>query len=227
MHQTSDFRPHALEDFVRQAASLTRQLEPDPKRALPEPEAMARPGDYDLGIYDPEFEGKQAEHWIDLASQVEAELASCGKQAKAKYVSSQGAAYGETAWELFADSRGFVGELEETAGYIGGSLVLLDRNDESKRRMGYWAELGRELSGLGGKQQIQSLAGHAQERTEWQMGAKPGPTGVFPIVVENRVAGKAGQPVARRHQRPGRAPKALLSGRQPGKTGCRRDIKPG
>jgi PmbA protein len=190
MHQTSDLRPEALQDFVGKAAKLTKELEPDPKRGLPGLEYMAQPPGPELSIYDAGFEQVDARHWIGLAQEVDQALARRGDQDEAEMVSSQGAAYGETSWELLADSRGFVGGQKETAGYVGGGMVFLDKHDQSKRRSGYWTELSRRISGLGSQEQIELIAQNSVERARWQMGAKPGPTGKFPIVVENRVAGK-------------------------------------
>ena len=188
-HQTSDLRMDELRRFVEQAVKLTRLLEPDPQRGLPESRYVAIPPAPDLKLYDEALAQTPAQHWIDLAQRSEAAVNQRAAQEKAPLVSSQGGAYGESAWELLASSNGFVGELEESVGYVVCSVAFLDPQDKAKRRQGWRAGLNRQAKGLGSPGQLTELADDAVSRALWGMGARPGPTGRFPIVVENRVAG--------------------------------------
>jgi PmbA protein len=52
-HDTNDLREASLRAFVRDAVALTRALEPDPQRKLPDPALFARGGADALDLVDP------------------------------------------------------------------------------------------------------------------------------------------------------------------------------
>ena len=194
VHQTGDLRPDELERFVERAVKLTRLLEPDPERGLPEPRYVAQSPGPDLELYDSPLAQAPAQLWIDMARAAEGMLKQRASRESASLVSTQGGAYGESSWELLASSQGFMDEMQESVGYVMSSVAFLDLDDPSKRRQGWWAQLDRKLNGLGSEEQLEQLAERTVRRALDQMGASPGPTGSYPVVVENRVAGSmAGQ----------------------------------
>jgi PmbA protein len=189
VHHTNDLRPEELRRFSKKAVKLTRVMEPDPDRALPGKDLVAIAPGPELNLFDEAMAQAPARHWIDMARAAEREINRRANEEEANLVSSQGGAYGESSWDLLMASNGFSGEMTESMGYVMGNAVFLDHEDQSKRRQGWWASLSRELKDLGSDEQLAELADNAVSRALWQMGAKPGPTGRFPIVVENRCAG--------------------------------------
>jgi len=188
VHVTSDLRPQALKDFVSGAAALTMALEPDPQRGLPDPARYPTGPPPELDLFDPELSRATAEQWASLASHMEAEAARAAEKAGPPSVSVAGGAYGETAWGYLADSAGFSGELLETGCFAGCSVVFMDPRQDGKRRTGWWWEGGRELAPLLEEARLGSMAAEAVRRGLSELGAKPGPSGQFPLVVENQAA---------------------------------------
>jgi PmbA protein len=188
VHTTSDLRPQGLAGFVADAAELTRALEPDPLRSLPDPARYPHSPPPELKIHDPNLEQASAEYWADQATQMEAACARAAADAGPEVVSVTGGAYGESAFGYLADSNGFHGVLEETGGFAGCSVVFMDPEQEGKRRMGWWWEGSRHLAPICGKAKLESIAKASVKRGLQELGAKPGPSGRYPLVVENHAA---------------------------------------
>ncbi len=188
VHTTSDLRPQGLASFVADAADLTRALEPDPLRSLPDPARYPVGSPPDLQLYDPNLEGASAEYWADQATQMEAAMSQAAGEAGPQVVSVTGGAYGETAFGFMADSNGFQGFLEETGGFAGCSVVFMDPEQEGIRRSGWWWEGSRSLAPICGQAKLKSIAQASVQRGLHELGAKPGPSGRFPLVVENHAA---------------------------------------
>lgn len=91
---------------------------------------------------------------------------------------------------VLATSSGFVGSLEETGCFAGCTVVLLDSKDGQKRRSGGWWEGFRQTHELDAKGRMADIASQAASRAAAQVGAKPGPSGSFSLVVENAAAGR-------------------------------------
>jgi len=188
VHSTSDLRPQGLAAFVADAAALTKALEPDPYRSLPDPTRYPVGPAPELGLYDPELAQAPAGYWADKAARMEALASKRAKDSGPQVVSVIGGAYGETAFGYLADTSGFQGTLEETGGFAGCSMVYMDQEQENKRRSGWWWEGSRQLGLLGERQTMQRIAGEAVRRGLAEMGAKPGPSGRYGLLVENQAA---------------------------------------
>lgn len=186
-HSTSDLRPQALGEFVQQAVALTRQLEPDPERSLADPARYAQGPAPDLGLWDPPLAESPTAHWVEIARRME----DLGRAAGAKagqLVNASGNGYMEVSRELLATSDGFLGSQEETGGFAVAGVVLLDPEQAAKRRSGYWWQGGHGLAGLDQEATLAGIAQEAAQRAARQFGARPGPSGRFPVLVENQAA---------------------------------------
>ena len=64
-HQTTDLRLQEVERFAREAVSLTRHLEPDPHRVIPDPALYAGRSDLDLDLVDPAVHDLQRDTCLD------------------------------------------------------------------------------------------------------------------------------------------------------------------
>jgi len=186
-HSTSDLRPEALGEFVRQAAALTRQLEPDPERSLADPTRHAQGPAPDLGLWDAPLAESPTAHWVEIARRMEDLARAAGAQA-GQLVNASGNGYMEVSRELLATSDGFLGSQEETGGFAVAGVVLMDPEQAGKRRSGYWWQGGHGLAGLDQEATLAGIAAEAAQRAARQFGARPGPSGRFPVLVENQAA---------------------------------------
>jgi PmbA protein len=189
MHSTSDLRPEALAGFMEKAAALTRLLEPDVNRSLPEPVRYARGPAPELELMDQKMRDTPTSLWMDLGRDLEGHSRQVGQKA-GQLVSAQGGSYMEVSQDVLATSYGFLGSQEETGGFAVASVVLMDPGQGGKRRSGYWWAGSHRLDGLGGGERLELLAQTAASRALRQMGARPGPTGAFPVLVENQAAAR-------------------------------------
>ncbi|CAO0821803.1 PmbA protein [Desulfarculales bacterium] len=187
MHSTSDLRPEALAVFMAKAAALIRLLEPDANRSLPEPARYARGPAPDLGLIDQQLRDTPTSLWMDLGRELEGLSRQAGQQT-GQLVSTQGGSYMEVSQDVLATSYGFLGSQEKTDGGIVASVVLMDPSQGGKRRSGYWWMGSHTLEGLSDPGQLKQVAQTAASRALRQMGARPGPTGAFPVLVENQAA---------------------------------------
>jgi PmbA protein len=188
VHSTSDLRPEALAGFISEAAALTKALEPDRYRSLPDPARYAKEPAPALELFDPALDQAPAGFWAHEAVQMETLAASAAKDAGPQGVSVSGGAYGESAFGYLVDTNGFQGALEETGGFVGCSMVFLDPEDGTKRRSGWWWEGSRRLEPISGPETLKRIARLAVERGLMEMGAKPGPSGRYALLVENQAA---------------------------------------
>lgn len=190
VHSTSDLRPAALARFVDQAAAMTRLLEPDPLRSLPDPARYPKGPAPDLALYDPALADPAAPEWIERARAMEELARAAGEEAGPRLVSTQGGAYAEMSRTMLATSEGFMGGLSETGCFAGCMVVLLDPKDGAKRRSGGWWEGYRRAAELDAPGRLPAIAAEAARRAAEQIGARPGPSGRWRVLVENAAAGR-------------------------------------
>src|SRR5687767_14201922 len=64
-HSTSDLRDAQMKEFIDEAIALTRALQPDPFRQLPDPKLYEGVSTVDLDAVDPSLEKMKAQERID------------------------------------------------------------------------------------------------------------------------------------------------------------------
>jgi PmbA protein len=122
-HATSDLRPEVVAGFVADAVALTRHLQADDQRLIPDPALYEDRAGVDLDLYDPAVENIQREtclEWLgamDQAAGADSRVISASTQMS--YGHSEGAQ---------ASSNGFSGVSSGTTVGYGGS-VTLDEGD--------------------------------------------------------------------------------------------------
>src|SRR5512143_860571 len=109
---TSDLRPEALERFIADAVALTRTLEKDPFRALPDPALYRGQAAVDLDLEDPAHGSLDPARRLDLARAAEA----AARQAKgAGAILSVSTGFSDTLGESWrVHTNGFEGSRRAT-----------------------------------------------------------------------------------------------------------------
>jgi len=181
-HRTSDLRPDALERFVLESVAMTAYLTPDDHRYLPEPEYYTGRRDADLDLSDPGYDAVSPEARHQLVQAVEAAALERGGD---KIISVTAGYSGSRTQSAMATSNGFEGSEERTSFWYGAEATARDAGD--KRPEDYWWEGYRHRSDLGDPAAVgRKVVSLALAR----VGADKAPTGEYPVLVENRTAGR-------------------------------------
>jgi PmbA protein len=180
---TSDLRPKALEEFIRQCMAMTRQLEPDPFRTLPDPSLYKNRPRENLLLLDPAVSGLKAE--ARLKSVKELEQAARSVPGSDRIISVF------TSWEdsegesVLLHSNGFSGSHASTSIWISAETTV---KDSDGKRPEEWAAAGARFAGdLPG---AASVGPDSTLRALGLIGAKKIKSGVMPVIIENRAAGR-------------------------------------
>src|SRR5690606_14682294 len=140
-HSTTDLRPDRLASFIKAAVALSRVLQPDPYRVIPDPALFQGRPSLDLERVDPsvaKITREQREAWCaEMDARAHADPRVISAESNLFSGESQGAA---------ASSNGFVGAWDGS--YVGYSCSATVREGEDKRPEGSAHVVGRFLQGL-------------------------------------------------------------------------------
>ncbi len=180
---TSDLRPDALDRFVAESVGLTRSLEKDPFRSLPDPKLYEGRSAADLEIEDAGYAGVTADVRRRYVRELEeGARATKGGAAILSVTATFSDALEETARVA---SNGFEGTRRETSYWVGAEVSVRDA-DGRRPSDGDWAG-ARFLSGLPA---APHLGKASTERAFGRLGAKKGETAPRTMVLENRACGR-------------------------------------
>jgi len=181
-HATNDIRPEALRDFLAHAVDATRFLEPDPDRRLPERERMGD-ADVDLDPVDPGWASLDPAYRRALLEELEDRVRAAGSDVKIRSVSSF--VWDGSSESVSVTSHGYQSTWRSTSFGSGATLSL---EDEGGRLPEAWFMTGaRHRQDVVGPQQA---AVHALDHARHRLGSGPGPSGRYPMLVENRAVGR-------------------------------------
>ena len=180
---TSDLRPEALDAFVREAVALARALAPDPHRRLPEPELYRGRAELDLELEDPAQADLDATTRRRLAEALE-EAARAVPGGEGIQSVSTGVSDGVSEAASYA-SNGLEGVKRGTDFWLSADVTA--RDPDGRRPEASAASGSRFLAAL---EPAEAVGRRAAERALSRLGATRGESGVLPMVVEARVAGK-------------------------------------
>lgn len=179
-HATTDLRAAQLQRFLEDAVALTRHLEPDPFRAIPDPKLYAGRSDADLDLVDEKIEKVAREEYL-------AWLAAMDKATHAdkRVISATGFAGGGRTASVMVSSNGFEGARDATGiGY--GGMVTLDEGN-GKRPEAHKGVRGCCLQGLPSPEET---AAEALARAIERLGASKGPSARMTMVVDREAGGR-------------------------------------
>ncbi len=179
-HSTNDLRWEKLQPFLDNALAMTKLLEADPFRKLPDPKLYAnRPTD-DLGMADPEYSKVQTSERKRFAREIEdAALSSGGEIQSVTTAFSDG--WGES---IRVTSNGFHGREEYTSFSAYAECTM---RDGDKRPEDYWYIAARKFADVKDPAAIGRMA---VERAKARIGAKKVAGGSMPVLIENRASGR-------------------------------------
>lgn len=176
-HRTNDLAPEALGRFVDQAIALTRALEPDPYRKLPDPSLYARK-QVELDLFDPAVESQRIEARLERAMALGARVTG-----KDKVISATASVYDGYGQSGAVSSNGFSGIYSATSTGMSANATL--RGEGDKRPEGGWGMSARHVRQL---LSPEAVGDEAMARARRRLGTKKGPTIKTTMVVERDAA---------------------------------------
>lgn len=181
-HSTSDLRPAALDAFVRDAVALTRALQPDPDRMLPDPALFPKEVP-DLGLVDADIaSGAVLTRDARMARLVA--LAEAARGTDPRVISAESEVSDSAYSTAMVTSNGFQGAFAATDTWASASVTVRDEGDKKPEDSDYCG--GRFLSDLVDP----ALVGaRARELALGRLGSRKGPTREGVMVVDPRAAG--------------------------------------
>jgi PmbA protein len=177
-HSTTDLRDDRLESFITEAVALTRALQPDPFRKIPDPSLFADRPDVELERLDPALAGVSADDRLGWCRELDARV-----HADERVISATSGVFSGESEGASASSNGFRGEWD--GGYLGYSATATVREGEDKRPEGSYFAYGRFLDSLPTPTEV---AAEALKRTLDRLGSTKGPTRKATMVVDQQAA---------------------------------------
>lgn len=176
-HGTNDLSEDALRVFVEQAVALTRALEVDAYRELPDPARYAHTQP-DLDLHDPAVESQSLDGRLERAMALGARLAG-----KDKVISATASVFDGSGERGAVSSNGFSASYRSTSTGMYGNVTL--RGDGDKRPEDGWGMRARHVATL---QSPASIGDEAMRRARLRLGSKKGPTTKTTMVVDRDAA---------------------------------------
>jgi len=142
-HSTSDLRDESIEAFIKRGVEVTRLLEPDEFRALPDPSKYEGRTTADLKTVDPAVETMTPDNLISMCRELE-DAALAHSEAPIQDVSS-GASYDKNDY-VSASSNGFSGERSTTT--VSNYTEVVLKSPDGKVPSDYSYSYGHHKSDL-------------------------------------------------------------------------------
>jgi len=176
-HSTNDIRKESLEKFIEEAVAMTRYLNEDPFRSLPDPKYYKGQKDVDLHINDSDYEKITSGRRVKIASEIE-KIAS----AQSDKIISCTSGYSDTFYESTkVQSNGFEGERRGTCFSAGAEVTVKDKKeghpeDWDWRTVRFYKDLPSP----------ETLAKSAGKRALRKIGQDKIRSGLYDMIIENR-----------------------------------------
>jgi len=173
-----------LGKFIEEAIAGTRYLAEDEFRSLPDPDRYYKGGGPDLKSVDPQFSSVDPQQKVDDAFHVEKEVLGSDDR-----IISVTSSYSDgMSGSVMVDSNGFEGDTENSYYFLSTSVSV---TDGTARPEGNWYE-----SSIFSDQLLRKDIGKkALKRALDRLGQEKIESGRMPMIVENKMAGRALQPL--------------------------------
>jgi PmbA protein len=178
VHDTCDLRPGSLDAFVSEAVALTKRLEPDPDRVLPDPSLHPKAPLPNLDLDDPAVAAFSRDQRIGWLAEMDDEARSDARVLSATCEVSDGS----EAW-AFATTSGFAAAYATSSVSTFASVTVRDEDD--KKPEDYAWSAAHHASDLPA---VRTVAAEARARALNRLGAVKGPTAKATMIVEPRAA---------------------------------------
>jgi PmbA protein len=176
---TNDLRPEALDRFFEECVAMTRLLEPDTYRSLPDPKLYEGRADVDLDLEDRTQGQVTTPARLELARHLEEAIrANAGDLPIVSVSTGVSDDFGQGAR---VHTNGFEGVASGTS--FSRSAMITVKEADGRRPMGYSYTVRRHASDL---DTVEHLVAEAVDRTRHQLGAGKLATGRYTIVVDRR-----------------------------------------
>lgn len=183
-HSTNRMNREELYRFVEEAIASTRFLAADEYRSLPDPELYYKEGGPSLDIFDSSIDSLDAKAKIDLARKVMEE--AYGKDERILSVSSY--YYDSISGGIMVTSNGFRGSSANTGVQLVAEVSV---KSNTGRPNAYWYESQVFFDKL----KKEGIGSKALERALGKSDPKKINSGLYEVIVENRVAGNLLSPL--------------------------------
>lgn len=179
-HSTSDLRPDRLKSFVADAVGLTRALQPDPFRFIPDPALFAGRSAANLETVDSSLAALTAEDRLAICRDLDESTRASDRVISATSWVSDGQAASASA-----SSNGFSGTQEQTWLWYGSDVSVRDEGDKRPEEGHYVGAHHR--AGLPSAAEVGKIS---LERALSRLGSAKGPTLRGAMVVDARASAR-------------------------------------
>lgn len=179
-HSTTSLQPDRLRAFVDEAVALTRALQPDPHRSLPDPTLYEGRTTADLELLDggiDALDSARREEWLTSLDGV--------LRSDDRVISATGYVGGTLSESAVVSTNGLQGSYGGTQLWVGGEVTVRDAGD--KRPEGSWYVGVRQLDDL---PSLDEVARRALEQATIRIGSAKGPTSKTLMVLDPRTAAR-------------------------------------
>jgi len=178
-HATTDLRPTRLSAWIEETLAMTRALQPDGFRVMPD----ARLFEGAPSVKELELADENLSHWnnetrLSLAQRMNAQV-----HGKPRVISVSSEVSDTHALSAAASSNGFCGHYETTSVGLATSCTLEDGAGRAEDWMGTW---GHHESAL---LKPETVGDEALKRSRARLGSTKGPTLTCPLVIDPRAGG--------------------------------------
>lgn len=183
-HATSDLRPEALDAFLRRAIDATRVLEPEPERRQPDVADCGRGVSEEvLDSFDHSRASLPVEARREAAERIEAAVDALAHR---KQILSATIHVGDSEDDsVRVMSNGFEGARRGTGFGAGVEVTLEEPGGRRPEAMAWYGANHRgDLPGP------EAIAAEAWKRAAERLGAKPIPSGRYPMLLQNHAVGR-------------------------------------
>ena len=180
---TNDLRPDALDAFIAEAVAMTRLLEPDEHRRLPDPSSYEGRAQVDLELTDAGQADMTSAERLRTAQDLEQRVRQ--RAADLPVVSITTGVSDGRSETARVHTNGFEGAREGT--HFAASAMMTVKDVDGRRPMGWHYTHRRHLADL---RPLDEVAQVAVDKAAAQLGAGKLDTGKYRILVENRALGR-------------------------------------